>query len=268
MLGGVIHLAEPSMQSVYIVAMGTSATKGPVDLGTGTGFVVQRDGRRFLITNYHVASGRNPLDGQARHPLGLEADSLKLVLPKTVKPGRIEWSVIDLPVLVVEHDREEANWLVHPVLGRKVDVVALPLDAVPGIDALDVRAYDLDEPGGIVARPSLPVNVVGYPYGKPAGGAFPFWTTGTVATEPELGFDDLPRFLVHARTTPGQSGSPVIFFAPQVKAGPDRRDMVELIGVYSGRVAVDGLELAVVWRRDAIEEVLAGGRLGGAGVQG
>jgi len=268
MLDRVIHLAAPSMQSVYIVAMGTSATKGSVDLGTGTGFVVQRAGRRYLITNYHVASGRNPRDGQARHPSGLEADSLKLVLPNPVMPDRIEWSVLDLPVLVVEDDREGANWLVHPTLGRKVDVVALALDGVPGIDELDLHPYDLDEPGGIVARPSLPVNVVGYPYGKPAGGAFPFWTTGTIATEPGLGFDDLPRFLVHARTTPGQSGSPVIFFAPDVKAGPDSRDMVELIGVYSGRVAIDGLDMAVVWRRDAIEEVLAGGTLGGAGVRG
>lgn len=206
MLDRVIHLAAPSMQSVYLVAMGTSATKGPVDLGTGTGFVVQRDGRRYLITNYHVASGRNPRDGQARHPSGLEADSLKLVLPKPVLSDRIEWSVSDLPVLVVERDREEANWLVHPALGRKVDVVALPLDMVPGIGDLDVRPYDLDEPSGIVARPSLPVNVIGYPYGKPAGGAFPFWTTGTIATEPGLGFDDLPRFLVHARTTPGPVG--------------------------------------------------------------
>lgn len=47
-------LAEPSVQSLFIVAMANGT-----EPGTGTGFAVTHDGRPYLITNYHVAAGRS-----------------------------------------------------------------------------------------------------------------------------------------------------------------------------------------------------------------
>ncbi len=50
-----IRIAEPSIQSLPIVAVVNNQV-----LATGTGFIVQHEGGLYLITNYHVAAGRNP----------------------------------------------------------------------------------------------------------------------------------------------------------------------------------------------------------------
>lgn len=80
------------------------------------------------------------------------------------------------------------------------------------------------------------------------------WVQGTIATEPELDFDGLPRFLIDSRTRQGQSGSPVLAYysggavpmadgSTAIMGGP----MEQFLGVYSGRIN-DQSDLGYVWK--------------------
>jgi len=48
------------------------------ELGTATGFVVAHSGRRFLITNWHVLSGRNPETGKPCSATGGLSDEVRI----------------------------------------------------------------------------------------------------------------------------------------------------------------------------------------------
>jgi hypothetical protein len=75
---------------------------------------------------------------------------------------------------------------------------------------------------------------------------------------------NLPAFLIDCRSRPGQSGSPVVFTANEftryrhasgrVETGP----VHELIGIYSGRIH-DDADVGVVWKRDAVREIIENG---------
>jgi hypothetical protein len=51
--------------------------------------------------------------------------------------------------------------------------------------------------------------VLGYPRGMSGGGHFPVWKRATIATEPDIDLDGLPRFYIDTATREGMSGSPV-----------------------------------------------------------
>jgi len=76
-----------------------------LELATGTGFVVQHDGQPYLITNYHVAAGRNPDSGQPRRSSGAVPDSLRVSHLMPPRSGHTYWEPRDERVLEPETDR-------------------------------------------------------------------------------------------------------------------------------------------------------------------
>jgi trypsin-like peptidase len=256
-------IAEPSVQSLLVVAMANGQ-----ELGSGTGFVVTHEQAPYLITNYHVAAGRNPESGQPRHPTGAVPDTLVVphLLPRE-EGGQITWEPRQERLL---SEDGVALWLEHPSHGRRVDVVAVPLR---NVDNAELHPYDVSGAAPAIALgPSSPVNIIGFPFGLTAGGLFAVWTRGFVASEPDVDFNDLPLFLVDARTRQGQSGSPVIAYSAggmtpmadgstAVFGGP----VVNLLGVYSGRVNEES-DLGLVWKLSALQAVLAAQKPGKAGL--
>lgn len=156
-------------------------------------------------------------------------------------------------------------WFEHPTYGRQVDVVALPLTQISGVQ---IYAYDPANPGpGIVYGPSDPLSIIGFPFGMAAGGGLGIWVQGTVASEPDIDFNDLPCLLVDSRTRSGQSGSPVIAYrtsgyqtaeATMVIAGGVAE---QFIGVYSGRINEQS-DLGFVWKASALVDILNGQQRG------
>jgi hypothetical protein len=154
------------------------------------------------------------------------------------------------------------HWFEHPNHPAEVDVVALPLRNVTGIQ---VVGYDLWSPGaGLAVRVSDPLNIVGFPFGITGGGALGVWVRGFIATEPELDWNDLPCFLIDSRTRSGQSGSPVIAYSPggwvsladggtALASGPRE----QFVGVYSGRINAES-DLGIVWKVQAVRDVIEG----------
>lgn len=151
-----------------------------------------------------------------------------------------------------------------------MDVVALRLQHTSGVE---LHPYDLTGAApALKIGPADGVSVVGFPFGITGGGAFAIWTRGFVASEPDINFNDLPSFLVDARTRPGQSGSPVIAYSSG--GGTAMADgstaffngpLTNLLGVYSGRVNEQS-DLGLVWKVDAVREILAAEQPGDAGL--
>lgn len=187
-----------------------------------------------------------PNDGQPEHRSGATPDTLifRVVRSSDEKP---EFQILVEPTL---DDNGAARWFEHPVHGRRVDVVALPLNVATDLGFISYELIDIPE---TYLRPGSGVSIVGFPFGLTGGGAFGIWTHGFVASEPQIDLDNLPKFLVDARTRRGQSGSPVV-------GGTS-----VLLGIYSGRVNEQS-DLGIVWKVNALREILRGRTLGHAGL--
>lgn len=260
-------VALPSVQSLYITLYANNAA-----IGTGTGFVVMSEDEPFLVTNWHVLSGRKPQTGQPIDPAGAVPDEIEVTFMLEGEQVRFE-----LCRMQIYDEEGRPLWREHPIYGRRVDVVALSIANVAGIR---LHPYDLNgsdsSPRRIVADA---VSIVGFPFGRRAGPTA-IWVRGSIASEPNLDFNNMPCFLVDARTRRGQSGSPVIFYtsggvvnmangSTAITAGPT----VFLHGVYSGRLVDSALatdrdspenssDLGIVWRREVIGEILQNGVAG------
>lgn len=246
-------LARPSVASLLI-----QMTANGQDLATGTAFAVQRNGLTYLVTNRHNLSGRRSDDNQSMHRSGATPDAITIVHNKAGSVG--EWMPVIEPVVNADG---APLWLEHPDFKSAVDVVALPLTNLD-----DVAIYPHDPWAGQPAVSSgvaTSLNIVGFPFGLTGGGALAIWSRGTVATEPDVNFDDKPLFLIDSRTRPGQSGSPVIFYSDNGMVamadgssamfnGPVER----LLGVYSGRVNSES-DLGMVWKASCIVDIVERG---------
>lgn len=243
-------VAEPSLQSLLIEMKFSGQA-----LATGTGFVVTSGRVPVLVTNRHNVTGRHQQTGQPMSRTGGVPDELRIMHNKAgtlgTWVGRIE------PL----YSGGSPRWKEHPVLGEKMDVVALPLTQTSDID---LHPYDPAAPGkNILVGPSDPLSVVGFPFGLTAGGALAVWATGFCASDPDIDYNNQPMFLIDCRSRPGQSGSPVIAYRSggavamadgnsQIFSGPVNR----FLGVYSGRINAES-DLGMVWKASAVAELIA-----------
>jgi hypothetical protein len=247
----------PVVRRPSIASLLVTPQRPGVKLGTATAFVTEHAGQQFLVTNWHVVAGRNPLTGRTLSPHAAVPTQLGVMHHARGPLGN--W--IEEAVAICD-DEERPLWLEHPTYGRKVDVVAIPL---PASDQISVYPYKPSDPGPqIKTGPSDPVSIVGFPFGQTGGGALGIWVQGFVATEPQINFNNLPCFLVDSRTRPGQSGSPVVAF--RTGTWVDDNDSVSvttgsverLLGVYSGRINEES-DLGYVWKISALLEILESG---------
>ncbi|WP_086810004.1 trypsin-like peptidase domain-containing protein [Streptomyces reticuliscabiei] len=251
-------LEVPALASLYVQPLSPMAT---VERGrAATAFVVRnRAGEPFLITNRHVVTGRNSKDND--RPSGAEISALR-VLVQMAGPT-LRWTA-----LVLELGDEDGRplWLEHPDHGKDVDVVAYPLLA-ESEENLDLIAYSAAGPACARVDLTTEMFVIGYPIGFDpfrASASIGVWTRGTVAWPPGIDWEDLPSTLIDCRARPGQSGSPVVFYADAhttyLAADGVRRTgpVWDLVGVYSGRIA-EGSDVGIVWKRSAIDAIVERG---------
>lgn len=227
-------------------------------LGSATGFVVNHSDKRYLITNWHVVTGRNPQTGAILSRTGGVPEQLRIMHNVAGQLGNWQAKSEEL-----YNSDGSPRWLEHPDFGYKIDAVALELQ---DLDGVEIYAHELAPSGDeVAAGVSESMCVVGFPFGLTSGGASAIWTRGAIASEPELNFNGLPCFLIDCRTRTGQSGSPVIAYfsggsVPMksgnvaITAGP----VEELLGVYSGRINEQS-DLGFVWKRTAISRIVESG---------
>ncbi|WP_429554736.1 trypsin-like serine peptidase [Paraburkholderia sp. MM5477-R1] len=259
------QVAIESIRSVHL----TLSFSGQ-SLSTGTGFFARsRSGRICLITNRHNVTGRDQNTGKTLSPTLAIPNALTIRMPilgavppnyRTGAAGgqQVTWADITVNLLV----EDQPQWVEHPALGERADFVAIPLDDLPADEQL---LYEMVTPidRQILLLPTDHVSIIGFPLGMAAGQNLAIWVNGTVASDPDVSYNELPVMLVDCRGRPGQSGSPVIAFRSggmvkfrsgdtAVMNGP----VSNFIGIYSGRIHKDS-DIGMVWKAEAIQQLLA-----------
>jgi Trypsin-like peptidase domain len=223
--------------------------KGGKSLGTATAFIVERDGKRYLVTNRHVVRGAQPN--------ALPLLPTELIVLQHVAGNLGTWT----PRAESLYSKGKPRWYEHPARPLDIDVAALPLVNDSGIDVYGYDPWATNR--GLSAQLSEPLNIIGFPFGVASGGALGIWVRGFIATDLALDWNDLPCFLVDSRTRQGQSGSPVIAYSPagaatHVASGGLAtlpHEVEEFFGVYSGRINAES-DLGVVWKAHVVREIV------------
>jgi hypothetical protein len=223
-----------------------------------TAFVWKNGNNHFLITNWHVVSGRNSETGEnldhGRRPDMLNA-RFNLRAPNFGKR--------EIAITIRDGD-DHPLWFVHPVRGHGVDVVAIPLlydGNEPDFNMYPINSLATESVALLVG---MDVFILGYPFGV-APPALPVWKRGSVASEPDLAHLGVGRLLVDTSSRKGMSGSPVVrrrwtvgqLGGPEVEGQP----LTTLIGVYSGRLHTnnpDDAQIGIVWPVSFIDEIIDG----------
>lgn len=220
-------------------------------LGTGTGFIVLHDENPFLITNWHVLSGRNPSTNQPLSETGAVPDRIKIWHHSRARLGT--W--VEKQEMLIDTNGTP-RWLEH-LDGRAIDVVALPI-TVDG----QVQVYQIDmtlAQTDLVLFPSEPVSIIGFPFGLSSAGRLPIWKTGHIASDIDINYDNKPVFIIDATTKPGMSGSPVV--ARRVGMIQTSRSInmggnaTRFLGIYSGRIH-DLADIGMVWKPEVINSII------------
>jgi hypothetical protein len=255
-----------SVQDVIDIFSSTSVYVTPTvnghKLSDATGFLWLTDQEHYwLVTNWHVLSGRNQESGSCLHSSGGIPDSL------TVFFQNLEVKHDPIQVAINLRDGESSLWKEHPQLGSKVDIAAVRLD-VPKMEQANYFPINAVPEMKLRQRVGDRVFIVGFPFGR-QGYGFPIWKAGTFASEPCLTKFDDPVILVDSASRPGMSGSPVIqreYGELELEDGDFGRTEnqlggARLVGVYSGRCQTrdpNDAQLGRVWPIRLVREMMEG----------
>jgi len=268
-----IHLDNPSLSTHYLrmIPYGSEEV-----ISTGTGFIYEHNEEFFIITNGHNVTRTNPeqttrLTDSAAFPIKIKS---KAKLISKDNPNALILSEFFHVDLYKDEDYTIPTWFVHPDKGYIVDVIAIPLEkkiTIPAhVQLFPINKFKFDtEFYPIIADD---VFILGYPFDLTGNLELPIWKRGTIATEPSLNLNGLPRIYVDTATRSGMSGSPVIMQRKgfhSLEGGVPGSEIIgtisNFVGVYSGRIgATDEFkaQLGIIWKEKVILEILEARKLG------
>ncbi len=242
--------SESGVNRLSITSLELKILHNDVEIGSATGFVLEKGGKHYLVTNRHVVLACTQDQSPADVGGWLCANKLSIYHNRLNRFGEWFWVVEDL---LDGHGNK--GWLEHPTLGAAADIVALPLQ-----HADDVQFYPLDlelRKTDIVVAPGDAVSIVGFPFGLAQGGGRAIWKTGTIASDLDFNYRGKPMFLLDTTSRPGMSGSPVFAVrnASFVSSGGalmyDTRGAKRFLGVYSEQM--QAAEIGAVWKAEVIK---------------
>jgi hypothetical protein len=238
---------------------------------TATGFIYQYDDTYYLITNAHNITRVNPetnsrICNHAGFPDVIETTcNIKFASDERYMTRSSNFKID----LYNDDDFCEPTWYMHPKFGYNIDVIAIPITSISelkshiafkAINSYDF--FDIDFPPEI----SDDVFVLGYPFDIVDKSEFPIWKKGSIATEPMIDLNSLPKLLIDTATRSGMSGSPVIYQRDglHIKGNQITDDSVigrirGFLGIYSGRIGAEDnfkAQLGIVWKKSVIDEIL------------
>jgi hypothetical protein len=241
-----------NIDPLSVIPVSLQCTIGPIPF-VGTGFIVVHQNSNYLITNWHMVTGRDPNTNQPLSSTGA-ADPTSLEIWFHSNTGLGNW--ILKTELLIDSNTGDKQWLEHPT-GSAVDVIALKLTNYP-----DVILYPLDRNlanTDLIISPSESISIIGFPLGLAAAGKFPIWKTGHVASDIDLDYNNKQIFLIDATTKSGMSGSPVIArrtgFAKTSKGQQIGGNATRFLGIYSGRIQ-DQSDVGMVWKPETLDAIL------------
>jgi hypothetical protein len=262
---------DESLCAVYISMSGGAADTA----ASGSGFLMEANGRYFLITNLHNLSGWDWTSNNSLSSRGWLPDTVNIELCfVNHKWGEATTYIYRSIAYDLFDGAGTPLWQIHPTFTESVDVAALPLGMKSDLisrctDAIDLGTIPVNQIDWVSFSPAAgdDAMVLGYPRGMRGGGKFPVWKRASIAFEPDFDVDGQPKTMIDTATRKGMSGSLVIVVRRGLSI-PDGATMAEgmlgesmkPLGVYSGRVGEDelGVQLGIVWKMSAVTEIIAG----------
>lgn len=172
-----------------------------------TGFFYKcKNNDTWLITNWHVLTGRRPDDtgtliGRAGHsPHSIEVSFYSNKKNHFLAPRSLDLYMNGKPI-----------WYEYEV-GKGIDIAAIPISFPSGSNQLCIQDY-CDDFSGFV-EPGIDVTLIGFPFAHGEDIPFPLWKRATIASEPGYLQFGNPQILVDTPGVPGMSGSAVFVSNP------------------------------------------------------
>lgn len=232
-----------------------------------TGFFWSKDGRSFLVSNYHVFSGRDVFSDEILSDQGFVPRRIRYFEPVShaKADGGIRFDRVERVIDVVIDDA--AIWRTGTdQAGNRVDVAAVEIASIhkAGLN-LHVNGYGYQSLFSFVGAD---IFVVGYPLRHYVGAMPGIWKRGALASEPLIPVDDRPIFLIDAATATGMSGAPVFrrVFGPapipingQLNVQATNIVTTEFVGVYGGRLLdgrAEGVNLGYCWYGSSVSRLI------------
>jgi hypothetical protein len=260
-------MSPASSCSVYLQGI-VNTIKGPEPFGFATGFLYAGpNGTRWLVTNWHVVTGRWPDDPGSL--IGEKPASPSLLRFTLNDPGGSASQDMELAL----YDADGATWI-EGDRGQGIDLALLRLTDPPRFRLPFTQSFAPNSSSAL--EPGMDVVIIGHPFelGRHAGSAI--WKGAMVASGQDASAERRPWILVDAPGTPGMSGSPVYnrtFLTSEPRESQASgtsghatdRVKLELAGVYAGAVGnkdLEKLRLGRVFPIDLVERILRRGQRG------
>lgn len=231
--------------------------------GNATAFVWKRREQHYLITNWHVATGRNAQTGELEAPV--QPDTLRALFNTRMPDfGKIPYNI------PIRGKDNRPLWFAHPLRQRGSDLIAIPLPIPEDDPLVNLYPINLETPKvDLAVKIGMDVFILGYPFGSPPPG-FPVWKRGSIASEPHLTRPGYGYMLVDTASRPGMSGAPVIrrswtnhLMEDGTNRPLDSTTRTRFIGVYAGRLHTKDptdAQLGMIWPIEDIEEIVDGAK--------
>lgn len=238
-----IHL---TVTPIFPLAHGRSPMLCQLGMATGF-FFYQNSGKKFLITNRHVAIQ----ESKGHYP-----DSFFIIAHNNTQI----LSSVNRILIPLYDDNGIPLWYEHPHM-KEVDIVALSLDSL--LDGTEVIRFITKRhipTSGYSLGIGSDVLIIGYPLGfYDTKHYLPIPRSGTLASKYGIAFEGQAFFLIDATLHEGMSGSPVIIpMELSEKGEPPQTAVLEFLGIYSGNFERFGIDLGLgqVWYSELVTEIV------------
>jgi len=241
---------------IYAVSMVKFFKEGrTIEDDCASGFFFRECDQFYFITNRHVV-----IDEKDNHV----PEQLRLCLHTNIN-DLTKNATFKLQL----YDKNGRRWLEHPIFGREIDVIALPIckEEISDFCILPFSRFDFHASRYLHLGDEL--LVVGYPEGnRDTLHNTPIARAATIATLFNQPFLGKPGFLIDSRLHNGTSGSPVLTkpttivrdLGGKVSLIQDRKKSFKkyLIGVHSEKfdMKYPELDLSFVWSASLIPEII------------
>lgn len=257
------NIIKPDFLSLTTQQLSIGLSTTNTNFSNATGFLYVFENKVYLITNWHNVSGQNPNTGEHLSNHGGIPDIFTTYLRLKHERGS---SLLTKIRLYEDDEMTKPKWLIHPIYREQVDVVAIELVKSPEFAFHAINEGDFED--SIIPEVGDECFILGYPFEDIRYIGLPIWKKASIATEPTVNENQLPKILVDTATRPGLSGSPVIFQRIGIHKmvnGIFNDDTIfgtvrNLLGVYSGRIGKGEFQaqLGIVWKKRVIDEIIKG----------
>lgn len=183
----------------YLLAAVKTGSKDSV---LGTGFIISYKNQNYLVTNYHILSGRNAITSEILNPNGFPPNELTIWFHS--KKNKL----IPANYLLIDNLKKAIYFTLQIDYPIYIDIAILPINLPNNVSAYIIKKENFDTSSH--AWPDKELTMVGFPKGKYDKNNYPFVFT-TKSLIPPYPNRIHPYVYYDLNIENGTSGSPVYF---------------------------------------------------------